>query len=66
MLLAFTCCIYLTHSLKKILCLQSDFILVEVGLNHAHMTIAFPGNQDSLLYLILCKIPLTLIQPKCF
>lgn len=57
MLLAVTCYIYLTHSLKKILYLQSNFILVEVGLNNAHMTIAFPGNQVQFSTWVYAKSP---------
>lgn len=58
MLLAFTACIYLTLFLRKILYLQNNFILAKVGLNNAHTTVAFPGNQDSILYLSFMQNPL--------
>lgn len=64
MLWAFTCYIYLTLFLKKILYLRSNFILAKVELNNAHTTVAFPGNQDSILYLSFMQNPLDFSTSK--
>ena len=53
------------YSLDKILSAQSNFTLVEPGMNKTQITVASPGNLQWVLQ-VLCKILLTLIHLKYF